>query len=262
MMLASGIHFDEEAARKLEAIYATADVATQRWDTLRRLGLSPGERVIDIGCGPGFLTLPMAEAVGEEGRVLGIDVSEPAIALARRRCTQPWVELRLGDAQDLQVADDSFDVATCAQVLEYVPNADRAMAEIRRVLRPGGRGVIIATDWGTGIWHSDDLERMGRVLRVWEQHSIEPRQPRTLRRRLHEAGLAVTRIEIFTILNCELHADTYSHGVIDFIAAFVSSRGELDAGELQAWRDELHELGREDRYFFSLNRYVFEIAKH
>jgi arsenite methyltransferase len=261
-MSAIGINFDEDAARQLEAIYSTSDIVAQRNDTLRRLDLGPGERVIDIGCGPGFLTQPMADAVGDGGCVLGIDVSEPALALARRRCSHAWVEFRLDDVQDLKEPADSFDVVTCVQVLEYVPDVEQAIAEIRRVLRPGGRGVIIATDWGTGIWHTHDPERMRRILRVWEQHSGDPRQPRTLGRRLRDAGLDVTRIDAFTILNPELHPDTYSHGVIDFIAAYVSARQKLRAGELKAWRHELHALGREGRYFFSLNRYVFEIAKH
>src|SRR5829696_4564298 len=70
------LQYRDERARKLEAIYTSADVVAQRWATLERLNLRAGEAVIDIGCGPGFLCEQMADAVGNTGRVLGIDISK------------------------------------------------------------------------------------------------------------------------------------------------------------------------------------------
>jgi 23S rRNA U2552 (ribose-2'-O)-methylase RlmE/FtsJ len=67
------LQFSDEAARKLEAIYSSADVVAQRRAMLDRLSLRPGESVIDIGCGPGFLCEEMAVAVAETGTVVGVD---------------------------------------------------------------------------------------------------------------------------------------------------------------------------------------------
>ena len=69
----SGLEFSSDAAEKLIAAYQTMDMVRQRDATLQRLDLNPGERIIDIGCGPGFLSKDMAAAVGPTGCVVGIE---------------------------------------------------------------------------------------------------------------------------------------------------------------------------------------------
>ena len=140
------LRYSDEAARQLEAIYSSADVVAQRKATLDRLRLVRGEAVIDIGCGPGFLCEQMAEVVGSAGRVLGIDVSEDILTLPLED-TRTWLTYELGDAFELKVPNAAFDVAVSAQVLEYVDDVDRAIAEMSRVLKPGGRALIMNTDW-------------------------------------------------------------------------------------------------------------------
>src|SRR5215216_6916756 len=78
--------FDATASRMLEAAYLTPDVVEQRRATLRALGLRPGERVLDVGSGPGLLAAEMAQVVGLAGHVIGIDVSDAMLALGQRRC--------------------------------------------------------------------------------------------------------------------------------------------------------------------------------
>src|SRR3954465_2794093 len=90
------LQFDNEAARKLETIYSSPDVVAQRSATLERLRLRPGEEVIDVGCGPGFLCEQMADCVGPTGRVLGVDVSEDLLAFARGRNTRGWLTYSYG----------------------------------------------------------------------------------------------------------------------------------------------------------------------
>src|SRR5919108_5158832 len=90
------LQFTEEQARRLEALYSTADVRAQREETLRRLALSAGESVIDVGCGPGFLCESMADHVGPDGRVLGIDVSADLVEFARRRNERHWLTYEKG----------------------------------------------------------------------------------------------------------------------------------------------------------------------
>src|SRR6185369_14803146 len=77
----SGLTFNEDAARHLARVYLTPDVVAQRAETMKQLALSPGERVLDIGCGPGFLCESIAAAVGGGGAVTGIDISGDLIAL-------------------------------------------------------------------------------------------------------------------------------------------------------------------------------------
>ncbi|MEL7174177.1 MAG: methyltransferase domain-containing protein, partial [Pseudomonadota bacterium] len=143
----ASMDYDEAAAERLETVYRGTDMAAQRRFTLAQLALSPGERVIDIGSGPGFLAAEMAEAVGPAGAVLGVDISEALLARARARNAHAWLSYAWGDATALPTPDAAFDVAVSVQVAEYVADTEGFCAELARVLRPGGRGLVVATDW-------------------------------------------------------------------------------------------------------------------
>jgi len=242
------LEFDDEGSARIEATYRTPDVVAQRRATRELLGLQPGEHVLDIGVGPGFLAAEMAEEVGPGGRVCGIDGSESMLALARRRGA--GVELALADVLELPFADASFDAAVATQVYEYVPDMPAALAEARRVLRPGGRLLILDTDWDSIVWHSGDAERMQRVLLRWNDHLADPYLPRRLPRLLRDAGFELRTTSVIPILNRGADPDAFSRGVIPLITDFV---GDLD------WAADLDALG--DDYFFSLNRYVFVAYK-
>ena len=94
--------FEEEVSRQVEAIYSTPDVAGQRRAILQALDLRPGERVLDVGSGPGFLAADMAVAVGDAGRVCGIDINEGMVAISQRRCVNlTHVDFQVGTATGL-----------------------------------------------------------------------------------------------------------------------------------------------------------------
>ena len=97
--MSSGLQFDEATSRKIEALYLTPDVVAQRCQVLKALELKQGERVLDIGSGPGLLAYDIAASVGREGRVCGIDISEDMLTMSRRRCgDQSWTEFQRADA--------------------------------------------------------------------------------------------------------------------------------------------------------------------
>jgi ubiquinone/menaquinone biosynthesis C-methylase UbiE len=171
------LEFDETASRRVEATYLTADVAEQRRVVRTALGLQPGDDVLDIGSGPGLLACEMAAGVDPGGSVHGIDPSDSMLALAQRReraAKSRTVAFSAGDACALPFSADSFDAAVSTQVYEYVADVPAALGEAYRVLRPGGRLVILDTDWDSIVWHSSDRERMQRVLAVWDEHLVDP----------------------------------------------------------------------------------------
>ena len=257
----ASMEYDAAAAERLEAIYLGKDVTAQRADTMRRLALQPGESVIDIGSGPGFLTADIAEAVGPEGRALGLDLSGPMVARARDRATHPALAFDEADATSLPVPDESFDVAVSVQVAEYVPDIAAFCAEFHRVLRPGGRGLIVATDWEAVIWHSADPARMRRVLDAFAPHCADSGLPRTLAPRLLDAGLEVESITLYAIVNPTPYEGAYSAGLTPFIRAYVAGQGTLPEDDLAAWAEEQAELAAEGRYFFSTARFNFAVRK-
>ena len=252
------LQFDEAASRRVEATYLTPDVIEQRRIVREALALKPGEDVLDIGSGPGLLVSEMAAQVGPGGSVQGVDPSPSMLTLAKRRelaaGSSPVAFVR-GDAAVLPFADESFDAAVTTQVYEYVADIVAAIAEARRVLRPGGRLLVLDTDWGSIVWRSGDDDRMRRVLAAWDEHLVDPHLPRRLTGLLEDAGFSLSHRAAVPLLNAGYDPNTYSAGLIGFIAAFVPGRAGVTEAETAAWTDDLVGLGRD--YFFSLNRYLF-----
>jgi arsenite methyltransferase len=253
--------FDATASRKLEAAYLTPDVVEQRRTTLHALALRPGERVLDVGSGPGLLVAEMTQAVGPAGHVTGLDVSDAMLALAQRRCADLTGTGRASfvkaDATALPFADGAFDVAVSTQVYEYVADVPTALAELHRVLRPGGRTLILDTDWDSVVWHATDAKQMARLLAAWMERFADPHLPRTLARRLRNAGFQVDRRDVLVLLNPEYDPNTYSIANGEIMADFAVTQGRLTHDEVDAWTQDLYRLGQEGLYFFSLNRYLF-----
>jgi ubiquinone/menaquinone biosynthesis C-methylase UbiE len=111
--------------------------------------LRPGERVLDVACGTGLVSFRAAETVGMQGTVVGTDISGEMVETARRHAALRELanaRFERADAEALPCPDASFDAAVCALGLMYVPDPVRALCEMRRLLRPGGRAA--AAVWG------------------------------------------------------------------------------------------------------------------
>ena len=256
------LRFDEEATKRLLALYVTPDMVSQRGEFLRALDPKSGERVLDVGSGPGFLAGAIAAAVESRGAVHGVDISEPLLAVARTHCAhQPWVEFHRADAAQLPFPEQDFDAVISTQVLEYVRDVDLALTEIHRVIRTGGRTVIVDTDWDSIVWYSPNRDRMSRVLSAWEQHAADSYLPRTMSNKLRHAGFQVDVTKIIPIFNTAFDTNTFSNQLIDSIVPFVSGRNGLTRGEAEAWAGEIRHAGKRGEYFFSLNRYLFLAKK-
>lgn len=254
--------FDDEATQRLLAVYTTPDVVAQRRAFAIALGPRRGQRVVDVGSGPGFLTSMIAAAVGPTGAVYGIDISEPLNAIAREHCKQlPWVEIQHGGATHLPLDGASIDAAISTQVLEYVDDVDAAIGELFRVVRPGGRALIVDTDWDSIVWNASDPDRMKRVLLAWEQHVPHPHLPRELPRRLRRAGFRIESQEVLPLFNPTFVQESYSNRTIDLIQSYVTSRAGISLSEASKWAEDIRATGEGGEYFFSLNRYMFLAAR-
>lgn len=119
------------------------------------LNIPPGGTVLDVGCGPGPLTTSLAEAVGSDGLALGVDVSEPMLARAVRAKAGPQAGFLRADAQHLPLRDETVDAVISIAVLQLIPDPAAALAEMKRVLRPGGRLAVLVPTVGPAarFWH-------------------------------------------------------------------------------------------------------------
>lgn len=117
--------------------------ATARWAE-HLAGLAApraGERVLDVGCGTGIVARTIADLVGEGGQVIGLDLNDDMLAVARTAAAtiRPEIEWRQGDAAALPFADGSFDIVTCQYAVQFFPDPPAALSEAHRVLAPDGR---------------------------------------------------------------------------------------------------------------------------
>jgi len=148
--------------------------------------LEPGMRLLDVGCGPGTITMDLADLVGPTGRVTALERTDDALDLARqeaaRRGTEN-VDFVVGNVQALDLADDTFDVVHAHQVLQHVDDPVQALREMRRVGRPGGLVAVRESDYSAFTWHPavPELDRWLAVyLQVARSNDAEPDAGRRL----------------------------------------------------------------------------------
>lgn len=250
--------FDDQTGEQLEALYRIGDVVRRRGLVRSCLAAAPGERILDVGCGPGFLSAELQQEVGPAGTVAGVDSSPAMLALAARRCGSLGnVTLHPGDATSLPVEDASFDGAVCVQVLEYVADTLTALRELHRVLRPGARVVVWDIDWATVSWHSKDPARMARVLEAWDEHLAHPSLPRVLAPALRSAGFQDVRMEAHPFATAHFDPGSYGVAIIPTITSFVSGRRGVNGDDAKAWASELNELGERDEFYFASLQFCF-----
>lgn len=157
--------------------------------------LRGGMRVLDVGCGPGAITLGLAEVVAP-GSIVGLDIQASQVDQAKHRATRCGgtnLLLVAGDAYRLPFAPHSFDAAFAHAVLMHLRVPVRALEEIRRVLRPGGIAGLRDPDWGAEILAPSTplLEECRSLrIRVRRHHGGDPFVGRDHRRLLLQAGFA------------------------------------------------------------------------
>jgi SAM-dependent methyltransferase len=135
-----------EAAEVYESRFVPAIFAEWAPRLLERAGVARGESVLDVACGTGIVARTAAPLVGPDRKVVGVDLNEAMLTVARRVAAACGSEIswRQGDAARLPFADDSFDAVVCQMALMFFPDRVRALAEMGRVAGPGGRvGVCV-----------------------------------------------------------------------------------------------------------------------
>lgn len=202
----------EEAIAKTATTFNTASdyfdaPALSFWnrfgqETIARLSLKRGDRVLDVCCGTGASAIPAAVCVGYSGRVLAVDIAESLLQLGRQKAQQQGlenIEFRYGEFENLGLPNDSFDAIVCVFGIFFVPDMIAAVRELGRMVRPGGKLAI--TSWGEKVfepanqafWRIIEAERPELVKKFTPWHRISDRASL---KALLEAGGA-TQVEVF-----------------------------------------------------------------
>ena len=250
---------DEEANDLWERILTTPSEEAFREFVLEQLPLRPDDRVLSVGCGPGFETGALAEYVGEAGQITGIDVNERVLDAARERCGDlPQVSFQQGDVTDLPVADGSFDLAVAKQVLTAVEDVETALDELRRVLRPGGRLAVTAGDSRSHVMN-ESTDRMRRANELYRSETGERRLGTRLRSLLAGAGFAVEEVVPRAKHSTEI-TDQIERG-IEVQRGLLESSDAFDDAEIEGWERDLRALDDAGEYLSASIAFLYLARK-
>ncbi len=225
-----GTH-DEEVARLGLQHRVWRSIVADCW---QRAGITHGTRVIDVGSGPGYATVDLAEIVGPAGEVLAVERSTRFLEVARERCRNHGVanvEFREGDLMEMSLGEGGYDASWCRWVASFVSSPPKLLANIAGALRPGGRAIFHEySDYETFCFMpvQPNLQRfIQEVMESWRAAGGEPNIAKDLPRLLTEAG--------FRVLEIRPHVRTVSPR--DYTWQWPASFTEINLARLQ-------ELGR------------------
>lgn len=243
-------------ATYMERLAAIAAIAAEKERSLGLLGLTAGRACLDVGCGTGPELERLLERVAPGGRVVGLDRSAGLLAEAERRSragdsaarAPASLELVVGDAQAIPFGDGEFDACRADRALQHVDCPQRALAEMVRVTRPGGRVVVTELRWGLV---APELDRtmtdaiLGALAAGGERDAW-------LGHRLTElfAGAGLTEIQSVSHSHAVESAEELA-GLLDLDWALpaVSGGGAVSGERAARWRESLLELaGRGDAF--------------
>ena len=260
--MASSLEYNEEESKRTEKAYLSPEIVRQRERILEILMPVRGERIVDVGSGPGMLALELANQVGDDGRIIGIDSSSAMMELAEKRCSGLTnVEFIKCDATTLAIDDASADAVTCTQVLLYVADYKKSIGEMCRILKPGGRVVIMETDWRSTVLHSNNEKLTDKIIECWDRVVPSPRLPARLGVLLREAGFHSIQIDAIPIISTTAEPDGFSMSMMSQCAEAACQQGVVSQAESQRWLAELTQLDEAGAYFFCVNLFLFSAVK-
>jgi ubiquinone/menaquinone biosynthesis C-methylase UbiE len=192
-------------ADALRALAANTTILRVKRRGHELLGLLPGHRVLDLGCGPGIDTVALTELVGSTGQVVGIDSDPAMVAEADAEAVRAGVErqtlYQLGDIALLPFPVASFDACYSERVFQYLPAPKPwlAMAEAVRVTRPGGKVVVADMDAGTLSIDTEEVDIERRIVGTHIARLTNAYAGRQLYRMMRQVGLVDVSAEMFDI---------------------------------------------------------------
>lgn len=191
-----------EHAERLELRARADSEIAVRDEYLSLLGVAPGERVLDVGCGGGAVTRALAQRVAPGGQAVGVDASSALLKVARELAGKAGigdtVEFKQGDCRSLPFADASFDAVVAATTLSHVPDSARAVAEMIRVTRPGGRVGVFDVDGDMCLFAHPDRELTRRIVAAYsDQGWVNGWLMRGLPAQLAELGMTHVKTQGF-----------------------------------------------------------------
>ncbi|MEU2619440.1 methyltransferase domain-containing protein [Streptomyces sp. NPDC007157] len=190
-----GVTRPEQASYMLRAAASDAGRAYKR-QLIDLLDIAPGQTAVDVGCGPGTDLPALAERVGEDGSVIGVDRDPAMLAHARERTSDlRGVEIREGDVHALPIDPGSVDRAKIDRVLMHVEQPEAALAQLHRATRPGALVGLVEPDWDTLAVDAEDRQTSRDFTRYTTEEVVRNATiGRSLSRFAEKAGFRVETV--------------------------------------------------------------------
>jgi len=228
--------------------------------------IQSGHKVLDLGCGPGTDTIPLAPMVGVNGQVIGADYDEAMIAEADQRAelagVNTWVKHKCVDAMSLPFETDYFDSCRSERLFQHLRNPAQALSEMTRVTKPGGWVVVVDSDWGSLSTDSDEIDIERRLTRFLAESSLHNGYSgRKLYRLLKQQNLADISFEVFPVATPN-YALARQATQAERIEQEALKAGVITTEELHRWQASLEQADSEGIYFCSVNVMLFAGCKN
>ena len=222
----------------------------RRMAVFEALSIESGQAILDLGCGGGYLVRDIAQAVGDNGRAVGLDSSTDQLAAAGTHCAGlAAVEFIEGSVIDMAFEDGSFDGLASIQMFEYIADVDKALAETRRVLKPGGKAVLISVLWDHWRFHGADPGLNDRMHDIWRIHCSHQMLPFEMQAKLEATGFGAVVQKPLAFINNTMHQNAFARWAAKIVAAFAIGNG-VDEEDAVLWLDQLSRADREGRFGF------------
>ena len=240
----------------------------ERRQMVNDLNIKPGDLILDLGCGPGLWTVLLAEKVGPNGKVIGIDSAPEllnyAIKNLKKEPLRDLIEFKKADFVDIPYRDDIFDLVFFGNCFAYVSNHSQILAEMKRVTKPGGRIAAKDFDGGVFIVHPIDpdltMKIMAAAARVLKENPLEPifdnytgRKMHGLFLREHIKDVSTTSYAIQKLQPLTPEIKNYVTGNAEWLIKIGSPY--LSEEDVQQWRS--HFDPNSDRYILDLEEFYF-----
>jgi ubiquinone/menaquinone biosynthesis C-methylase UbiE len=217
-----------------------------------------GDQVLDVGCGLGHEVRRLAQLVGPQGRVVGIDANPAMITEARRRAAglAPPVSFEAGDARQIGFPDGSFDLCRTERVLRYLDRPEAALAEMVRMTHPGGSVLAFDFDSDQTMVDAPDPALVRRIAHVLDAAVPHPWIGRQLFRLFQHAGLHDVRVVPHALCFCGAAGfavyQRLNRGTIDRAV----QGGQVSASEAAAWWAALERAAEAETFFSAVLGFI------
>ena len=239
----------DQFVQYLDAALALPAFVEWKRRVFERTRVSRGLRVLDVGCGTGEDSVVLAKAVGDEGLVLGVDISQTMVEEARKRAGGGFRNLRfeVRSALDLGLPDASFDRVRSDRLLQHLSDPRAALREMVRVVKPGGWVTVGDFDWGPPIIDSDDSSLAQRLLSQAVGSFTNPWSGRRLFALMKSVGLQKVAWEVFPFPFPDFGAFRMALMFDTAIQNAVRS-GSISQTDANLWMREQEERSRDERF--------------